>query len=192
MARCLRRRARLGSQPLSRKGVSMRVLGLLLIGLLLAAPPVLAQAPVQDEADIQRVLDALLDAVNSADMSGFLAFFDTDATMFHYLAHPPGTPPRRLQGRTDIRQSMSAVFDQVKASSGRTTGPYIQIRPLDLMIQTFDQFAVVSFHLGGESAISRRTIVFRNLTTLLNGQVVASAWKVVHIHGSLLQTGTPD
>ena len=87
---------------------------------------------------------------------------------------------------------MGVVFDQVRDSSGRTTGPYVQIEPLDLLIQTFDQFAVASFHLGGESAISRRTLVFRYLTTLLNGQVVASAWKVVHIHGSLLQTGTSD
>ena len=85
--------------------------------------------------------------------------------MFHYLAHPPGTPPRRLQGRTDIEHSMSAVFDQVKASSDRTTGPYIQIQPLDRLIQTFDQFAVVSFHLGGESAISRRTLVFRKVAS---------------------------
>ena len=36
----------------------MRVLGLLLVGLLLDAPPLLAQAPAQDEADIQRVLNA--------------------------------------------------------------------------------------------------------------------------------------
>ncbi len=184
MARCLRRRARLGEQLPSRgRGVSMRVLGLLLVGLLLDAPPLLAQAPAQDEADIQRVLNALLETVENSDMPGFIAFFDEDATMFHYLAQPSGTPPRRLQGRTDIERSMGVVFDQFKASSGRTTGPYVQIQPLDRMIQTFDQFAVVSFHLDGGSAISRRTLVFRK---------VASDWKVVHIHGSLLQNGTSD
>ena len=38
MARCLRRRARLGSQPPSRKGVSMRVFGLVLVAILASVP----------------------------------------------------------------------------------------------------------------------------------------------------------
>ena len=161
----------------------MRVLGLLLVSLLLDASPVLAQEPARDEADIERAVNGIVEAVENADMPGFLAFFDEDATMFHNLAQSSGTAPRRLQGRTDIERSMRGVFDQLKENSGRTTGPYVQIEPLDRLIQTFDQFAVVSFHLGSEPAISRRTLVFRK---------VASAWKVVHLHGSTLQTGTPD
>ena len=166
-----------------RTGVLMRVLGLLLVSLLLDAPAVLAQEPARDEADIERAVNGIVEAVENADMPGFLAFFDEDATMFHNMAQSSGNAPRRLQGRTDIERSMRGVFDQLKENSGRTTGPYVQIQPLDRMVQTYDQFAVVSFHLGSAPAISRRTLVFRK---------VASAWKVVHLHGSLLQTETPD
>ena len=155
----------------------MRVLGLLLVGLLISTPPVLAQA--QAEAGIRHVLNGLLEAVGNADMPGFIAFFDDDATMFHSMAQPP----QRLQGPTEIERSMRPVFDQIKASSGRTTGTYIQLQPLDLRIQPFDQFAVVSFQLGSGPVIQRRTLVFRQ---------DASVWRVVHIHASQLQTGTPD
>ena len=173
-----------------RTGVLMRVLGLLLVSLLLDAPAVLAQEPARDEADIERAVNGIVEAVENADMPGFLAFFDEDATMFHNMAQSSGNAPRRLQGRTDIERSMRGVLTpsagpeaQLKENSGRTTGPYVQIQPLDRMVQTYDQFAVVSFHLGSAPAISRRTLVFRK---------VASAWKVVHLHGSLLQTETPD
>ena len=109
----------------------MRVLGSLVVSLLLGAPPVLAQDPAQqDEADIERVLNGIVEAVENADMLGFLAFFDEDATMFHNMAQSSGSAPRRLQGRTDIERSMRGVFDQLKANSGRTTGPYVQIQPL--------------------------------------------------------------
>ena len=161
----------------------MRALVCLLVGLLFGAPALLAQNQVQDVADIQRLLNSLLEAVENSDMPAFIVFFDKDATMFHSLAQTPGTSPRRLDGRAEIERSLRAVFDQVKANSDRTTGPYIQIQPLHLTIQTFDQFAVVSFHLDSEPTIHRRTLVFRK---------IGSGWTIVHLHASQLQTVALD
>ena len=81
----------------------------------------------------------------------------------------------RLQGRRDIERTFQIVFDQIRKRSGKTSAPYQDIQPQGLLVQQFDGFAVLTFHLGTEMRRGRRTLVF---------QQVGSEWKIVHLHAS--------
>jgi ketosteroid isomerase-like protein len=89
---------------------------------------------------------------------------------------PPRTLPKRLQGKLEIERTFGVVFDPIRRVSGRTTAPFQNIQPQDLVVQEFDRFVIVTFHLGTESRRGRRTLVLRQ---------VGSEWKIVHLHASL-------
>lgn len=75
------------------------------------------------------------------DASG--AQLPEDATVFF-----PGRFPSRVQGRAGIVRAFTDLFGPPVSPPGSAT----LIQPQDLLIQRFDGFAVVTFHLGTEAA----------------------------------------
>ncbi len=141
----------------------------------LAACPV---AVAQETQEIDSPLVAVrgfLEAFNALDMPTFIAYFAEDATLFHPPFSGPEIFPSRVEGRLEIQRSFQLAFDMFRRSSDKSGPPYIDIRPEDLLLQSFDDSAIVSFHLGTESNRQRRTLVLRN---------IESEWKIVHMHAS--------
>jgi len=66
-------------------------------------------------------------------------------------------------------------FQQIR--SVKEEPPYLNIEPEDLRIEMVDNAAVVTFHLNGDEALGRRTLVFGRDDT-------EGTWKIVHLHAS--------
>lgn len=121
---------------------------------------------------------SFITAFNNLDMPAFLDRFAEDATIVHPPAAPPRTFPTRLQGKQEIQRTFQVVFDLIRSSSGRAAAPYQDLQPRDLLVQQYDRFAVLTFHLGAERRIGRRTLVLRR---------IGSDWKIVHLHASTFE-----
>ena len=137
----------------------------LLTIVLLAAP-----AAAQDRsAEVEQVMKAFLVPFSNQDVAAFMEFFADDATVFFPSAR---FGPMRVEGKANIARSFAAVFTNMKLppTSGR---PLIQ--PQDLKVQQFADTAIVTFHLGSDTARGRRTFVLRR---------VDAAWKIAHLHAS--------
>ena len=150
----------------------------LLITLVLSVTPGPA-LKAQGRDDIQATMQGFLVAFNNLDMSAFIAYFADDATFFNRPAPPPQTFPDRVQGKSDIQRVFQVVFEQIRAGSGRTTAPFQNIQPQGLLIQRFDDVAIVTFHLGTSVARGRRTFVLRR---------IGEEWKIEHLHASTFDT----
>ena len=74
-------------------------------------------------------------AFNNLDMPAFLDRFADDATLIHPQSGPPRTFPKRVQGKAEIQRTFQVVFDLIKG--GRTTPPYQDLQPRDLLIQEY-------------------------------------------------------
>lgn len=144
--------------------------------LTLAARPTLT---AQGRDDVQATMEAFLVTFNNLDMPAFMSYFADDATFFNRPAPPPQTFPDRVQGKAEIQQVFQVVFDQIRVGSGRTAPPYQNIQPQDLLVQRFDDTAIVTFHLGTPAVRSRRSFVLRR---------IAGAWKIEHLHASTFDT----
>jgi ketosteroid isomerase-like protein len=132
-------------------------------------------AAAQPADGVDAAVQEFLAAFNSLDMPRFIACFADDAVMFHPPSPPPRTFPTRVQGRQEIGRTFQVVFDQIRARSGRSSPPFQNLQPQDLLVQRFDGFAVVTFHLGSENARGRRTLVFRQ---------IGATWTIGHLHAS--------
>lgn len=150
----------------------------LLVTLLLAFAPG-RTITAQSKDDVQSTMHDFLVAFNNLDMPAFMSFFTDDATFFNRPAPPPQTFPDRVQGKREIQRVFQVVFDQIRTGSGRTTPPYQNIQPQDLLVQRFDDTAIVTFHLGTPAVRSRRTFVLRR---------TAGTWKIEHLHASTFDT----
>lgn len=132
-------------------------------------------ARLQDSSGVETAARSFIVAFNNLDMPAFLNCFADDATVFHPPAVPPRTFPTRVQGRREIERTFQVLFDLMRAGSGKSGPPYQDLQPRDLLIQQFDDSAVLTFHLGTAARTSRRTFVFRR---------TGSEWKIVHLHAS--------
>ena len=128
----------------------------------------------QSTPAVEGVVIQFLTAFANRDFERFVPFFSEDATMFF----PPSAaaPTGRVRGRNEIEQTFKTIFAKYPP---RSPGSATAIRPLDLLVEDFDDVAVVTFHLGSEAARQRRTLVLRRL---------AGDWKIVHLHGSASAT----
>ena len=89
----------------------------------------------------------------------------------------PSTSARRLTGN-EAEAMWRQVFSAVRERSGRNAPPYQNIQPQDLLIEMAgDSAAVVTFHLGDDSRVSRRTLVWKK---------TSDGWKIVHLHASAI------
>lgn len=139
-----------------------------------AHPTVIAAGErVQDSSTVEAAARRFIVAFNNLDMPAFLDRFADDATIIHPPSGPPRTFPKRVQGKQEIQRTFQVVFDLIRG--GRTTPPYQDLQTRDLLIQEYDGLAVLTFHLGTDTRVGRRTLVFRRM---------GSDWKIVHLHAS--------
>ena len=147
----------------------------------LAWSAVPATPAAQPADDVDNAVQEFLTAFNDLDMPRFIACFAADAVMFHPPSPPPRTFPTRVSGRSEIERTFQVVFDQIRTRSGKSSPPYQNLQPQDALVQRFDGFAVVTFHLGSDRVRGRRTLVYRQ---------VGAAWTIVHLHASTFDVGS--
>ena len=130
----------------------------------------IAGAETKTQTDVERVIRDFLVAFSNRDFAVFVPYFSEDATVFF----PPSmaAPLGRVQGRSEVERAFKTIFDAYPPRTGRPPTP---IAPQDLLIQELDGHAIVTFHLGSETARQRRTIVLKR---------IGDEWKIVHLHGS--------
>lgn len=118
------------------------------------------------------VLRAFLAAFETCDLPLMESFFASDATYFDRF--PPGVQSAAgyVRGRgmpTGMRELCSRL------PQAGATPPYHSVEPKDLLVQSYADVAICTFHLTGGQTLGRRTVV-------LNRR--GSRWKIVHIHAS--------
>ncbi len=164
-----------------RVALCLLVLPLCLVAPIHARPTVIATGErTQDSSTVEAAAGRFIVAFNNLDMTAFLDRFADDATIVHPPSGPPRVFPKRVQGKPEIQRTFQAVFDQIRG--GRTTPPYMNLQPRDLLVQEYDGFAVLTFHLGSDTQVGRRTLVFRR---------IGSDWKIVHLHASTFELPQP-
>jgi ketosteroid isomerase-like protein len=114
----------------------------------------------------QALLDDFLGAFSRLDLDAMLACFAPRATAFFPVEHER----TRLDDSAAITTAFAAVLAQMRAL-GATS---LTLAAEDLVVQEWDDTAVVTFHLRGER-FSRRTLVL---------QRHAGVWRIVHLHAS--------
>ena len=131
----------------------------------------LITAPLPQHVDTpEAAAAAFLDAFKHMDERRFDAFFDPKVTMFF----PDGPFPHgRVEGRDAVLSAFHSFFKVVRAK-GRVG---LNIVPLELRVERYNDVAVVTFRLDQEGAVGRRSVVLRNY----DGQ-----WRIVHFHASTI------
>ncbi len=73
----------------------------------------------------------------------------------------------------EVEAEFKRFFDEVRT---RAAGPpYLNLVPLDVAIEVWQDVALVTFHLDRPPTMGRRTLVFQR-----QGQ----RWRIVHLHAS--------
>ncbi len=121
-----------------------------------------------EEREVRKAADSFIEAFKNLDWERFRSFFAADATMFF-----PAGVLRRADGKDEAEAGFKAVFEE--ARKRRSGPPYLNIQPKDLKVQTVGDVAVMTFHLEGQTAVGRRTIIWRKQK---------GKWLIVHLHAS--------
>ena len=148
---------------------NIAILALFLI-LLSCASPAYAQNLHEDSIEISKTVDSFLTAFTSLKFEKFMTFFDSNATAFFPTS---AKIPMRANNKEEIGSIFRKVFDNARKL--KSVPPYLDIQPLDLMIQQFNCVAIVTFHLNDPDLFGRRTIVLQNAN---------KKWLIIHLHSS--------
>ena len=128
---------------------------------------------------VRAAVEEFIHAFDHLDWERFRRCFASDATAFF----PFDTNPRRADGNVEVEAGFKRFFDEVRA---KTTGPpYLGLAPRDVTVKTWDDIALVTFHLErvtGVPGVGRRTL-------LLERQ--AERWRIVHLHASNITAPNP-
>lgn len=122
-------------------------------------------------ADIEQVMKAFLVPFSNQVVADFIDYFADDAVAFFPSVQ---FAAMRVEGKADIRRTFESVF---KPGRPLPPGGRPLIQPQDLKIQQFGDTAIVTFHLGSDTTLGRRTFVLRRLD---------SRWRIVHLHASTI------
>ena len=141
----------------------MKRLLILIAAVVLFVSPSAAQDPA---GEIGQIMKAFLVPFSNQNVDEFIEYVADDATAF-FPASRFATD--RIEGKASIARTFAGVFKYDPTVSR----PLIQ--PQDLKVQTFGDTAIVTFHLGSNTARGRRTFVLRR---------VDGKWKIVHLHAS--------
>jgi ketosteroid isomerase-like protein len=130
----------------------------------------------QDSLEVITATQNFLSSFNNFNWETFSGSFSDDATIFF----PDWKERARRQGRAEIEKTWLSIFPEFKDSANTFK---MNITPKDLLIQLYEQTAIVTFHLGGGERpyLARRTIVWIKQ----KGQ-----WKIAHLHASVLTDGS--
>lgn len=116
--------------------------------------------------DIRPTLRQFLRAFSQLRLDEMMGFFADGATAFFPIRHQS----LRLAGKEAIGEAFALVVDRVRAS-GATQ---IRLDAEDVLVQAFDDVAVVTFHIW-DNDLSRRTLVLRR---------ASGRWRIEHLHAS--------
>src|SRR5215467_11419939 len=121
---------------------------------------------------VEEALSVFITAFDNLDWPAFRDCFSQRATIFH----PSAPNVRRIDTPQQFEKAWLGVFERIKRNSGRNVPPHMDLKPLDLRIESLSSdVKLVTFHLDDGNVVNRRTVVFKRET---NG------WKIVHIHAS--------
>jgi ketosteroid isomerase-like protein len=112
------------------------------------------------------VVAAFLDAFSRLDVAAMVAHLAPTASAFFPTEHER----TRLEGREAIARAFAAATAQFRLQ-GATS---IALDPQDVLVQEWEDTAVVTFQLHAEH-LSRRTLVLRR---------DVGTWQIVHLHAS--------
>lgn len=132
-----------------------------------------SKATTKNLPDLQAVKKASEDfilAFNNLDWEKFRYSFSDEATVFF----PFRQIPRRASGRTEVEMFFKKIFDELKKR--KSEPPYQNIIPKDTEIQMLGKVAILTFHLGGNDSLGRRTLVFNKQK---------GKWLIIHMHASI-------
>jgi ketosteroid isomerase-like protein len=133
-----------------------------------------AADPVTQE--VQAAAAAFVEAFNNLDWEKFRLGFTDDATVFF----PFPQFPRRASGRAEVEAVFKRFFDEGRKS--KAAPPYLNIEPKDMQIQVLGDAAILTFHLGDDNTVGRRTLVY---------QKQKGRWLIAHLHASSLTRPKP-
>jgi ketosteroid isomerase-like protein len=119
--------------------------------------------------EVARFLDSFIDSFNNLEWDRFRHHFSDEATVFF----PAPYPRERASGRAAVEAGFRGVFERWRKE--RPGPPYLDLRPLDVMVQTYGEIHVVTFHLADGESRSRRTFVLGKE----GGEL-----KILHLHAS--------
>jgi hypothetical protein len=129
----------------------------------------LALSSAATPPEVARLLDSFVESFDNLEWDRFRGLFSDEATVFF----PAPYARQRASGRAAVEEGFRAVFDRWRKE--RPGPPYLDIRPLDVMVSTYGDVYVVTFHLGEGESLSRRTLVLGKE----RGEL-----KILHLHAS--------
>jgi ketosteroid isomerase-like protein len=123
----------------------------------------------QAPPEVTRFLDSFIDSFNDLEWDRFRDHFSDEATVFF----PAPYARESASGRAAVEEGFRGVFERWR--NERPGPPYLDIRPLDVMVQSYGEIHVVTFHLADGESRSRRTFVLGKE----GGEL-----KILHLHAS--------
>ena len=124
---------------------------------------------VETPPEVARFLDSFIDSFNNLEWDRFRDHFSDEATVFF----PAPYAQERASGRAAVEAGFRGVFERWRKE--RPGPPYLDLRPLDVMVQSYGEIHVVTFHLAdGESRLRRTFVLGRE-----GGEL-----KILHLHAS--------
>jgi ketosteroid isomerase-like protein len=119
--------------------------------------------------EVARFLESFVESFENLEWDRFRDHFSEEATVFF----PAPYDAARASGRAAVEAGFRGVFDRWR--NERPGPPYLEIRPLDVMVQSSGGIHVVTFHLDAGDSRSRRTLVLGTQGGRL---------KILHLHAS--------
>ena len=117
-------------------------------------------------------LRAFLMAFENCDLPLMESFFAPDATYFD-RAQPGSRNVESYERGIGMPAGMRELAEQLPRAGGRA--PYHKVEPQNLLIQSFENVALCTFHLLNADTLGRRTVVLNRRH---------EGWRIVHIHAS--------
>ena len=106
-----------------------------------------------DTSAVRTAVEEFLTAFDDLDWEPFRRCFASDATVFF----PWDPHPHRADGKMEVEAEFKRFFDEFRT---RAAGPpYLNLVPLDVAIEVWQDVALVTFHLDRPPSMGRRTLV---------------------------------
>ena len=129
-----------------------------------------AKSQSKDSLAVLKATQTFVKSFTSFDWKVFKNTFSSKATIFF----PTWEQGKRRTGQKEVEDTWTEIFPEFIDSTKKFD---FKIEPKDILIQLYENTAIVTFHLGGGDFLSRRTIVFVKEN---------KDWKIVHLHASNL------